>query len=581
MRYSRCRFTRFARTALAGGVLMLPPAAADAGGLNFVEAFDAYSVPSLDSPNAVAVSPDGAYVFVAADESRGSLVIWDRNPITCELTAPGAWHDGQFGVDNMKEPTAVAGSPDGLCLYATSSNDDSIVIFGGAGFVGFRKDGQGGVDGLRGARALALSGDDRHVYVAGYLDDAIAVFERSGCDLVFVAAEPTIARPEAIALSPDGAYLYVAGSDPPMVAVHGRDAMTGALTPPAAQPIDRLVAHVSAIAVHLDNVYIALADANAVVVYTRHTADGTLAWLETEHDGVGKGLGGASGIAVSPDGRYVYVSAADGLTTFARDGTDGRLRFLEFRDRFVDDDGLENALDRLQDVAVSPDGRCVYAVGGSYGSLAVAAVDACGNGTRGIDEQCDDHNAVSGDGCSDTCRIERCGPAPITGCRTTIRPGGASLTIRDLVDDTRDQLSFSWRGQATARADFGDPTTAASYVLCVYDGSGGAQPRSSRAAPAGGACGNKSCWKAASRSFRYQDKLLTPDGIKQVQLKEGLVDGAASIRFDGFGILLSPTTPLTLPVTVQVANIETNTCWEATFSSALVNTSTAFKGRSQ
>lgn len=72
-----------------------------------------------------------------------------------------------------------------------------------------------------------------------------------------------------------------------------------------------------------------------------------------------QGLAGARGVAVSPDGRNVYAVGAldDAISVFERDPVTGALDLLEVhRDGF---DGVEN-LRSPTDVAVSPDGRHVY-----------------------------------------------------------------------------------------------------------------------------------------------------------------------------------------------------------------------------
>jgi len=233
-------------------------------------------------------------------------------------------------------------------------------------------------------------------------------------------------------------------------------------------------------------------------------------------------------------------------------------------------------------VAVSPDGAHLYVAAQGKSAVAVFAVDKCGNGSIGTDEQCDDGNIIDGDGCSSTCRLELCGPVPISGCRSPMTAGKAHLALKDDADDARDRIVWQWsKGQATTIGEFGDPLTTASYAICIYDSSSMPQPVVSLVAPRGGACAGKPCWEAPNHGFKYADKLLTPDGVKLIRLKDGLVDGRAKIKFAGVGInLLLPALPLATPVTVQVKNTDTGVCWDAVYSTAVVNNGLAFSARS-
>jgi hypothetical protein len=188
---------------------------------------------------------------------------------------------------------------------------------------------------------------------------------------------------------------------------------------------------------------------------------------------------------------------------------------------------------------------------------------------------------MDGDGCSSTCRLELCGPAPSGGCRSATPFGGAQLQIKDQTANAKDQVKWKWGGQATTIVEYGNPVTTASYVICIYDSSANPQPLSSRAAPFGGTCSGKPCWTTKPTSAQYADKLLTPDGVKKVKLKEGLVDGKPKIQVQGAGIYIEPPTlPLTLPVTVQVKNTQTGVCWDAVYSTAGKNDTAQFKAKS-
>lgn len=80
-------------------------------------------------------------------------------------------------------------------------------------------------------------------------------------------------------------------------------------------------------------------------------------------------------VAVSPDGRHVYAVGDwdDGLAVFSRDGTTGRLTFVEVQKEGIGGvDGLEGAVA----VEVSPDNRHVYVAGSLEDSVAVFSRDS-------------------------------------------------------------------------------------------------------------------------------------------------------------------------------------------------------------
>src|SRR5262249_14720731 len=159
----------------------------------------------------------------------------------------------------------------------------------------------------------------------------------------------------------------------------------------------------------------------------------------------------------------------------------------------------------------------------------------CGDGVvqTQCNEQCDDGNTTSGDGCSSTCQAQAvlgCPFTPLSGCRLRFMPGRSSIAIRD--QERIGGLQFLWRwkrGTATDVAEFGDPLTTTSYQLCVYD-----QDRllTGSTAPAGGTCGvfnPKPCWRRrGSNGFKYRDpwSSILPGGIRGITLKAGRDDKA-------------------------------------------------------
>jgi hypothetical protein len=160
-----------------------------------------------------------------------------------------------------------------------------------------------------------------------------------------------------------------------------------------------------------------------------------------------------------------------------------------------------------------------------------------------------------------------CPALPIAGCRTPTVGQKASLRIKDSPLDAKDQLQWKWsQGSATTKAEFGTPLTTTAYQFCLYD-DGGLQLSAS--APAAGTCakGNP-CWREKPKGFQYEDNDLTPEGIAQLTLGEGL-DGKAKIQLKGKGALLQMPTNLAAlnsTVTAQLVNRGSGTCWQAVYS---------------
>jgi cysteine-rich repeat protein len=216
-------------------------------------------------------------------------------------------------------------------------------------------------------------------------------------------------------------------------------------------------------------------------------------------------------------------------------------------------------------------------------------VTACGNRVVTAGEQCDDGNLAGGDCCSAACQLEANGApcddsdpcttvdacsagactgaeVPASGCK---RAGGAaSFDIRDRGPDVeKNSVAWKWqKGAATNPGDLGDPIGGTTgYVLCVYDTQAGVSHTALRARmPAGGLCKGRPCWRPLGTSgLRYDDRDLTPDGVKSVKIKTGPA-GKASIGLKAKGDRLTlPDLPLVQDpsVTVQLRN-DAGACWE-------------------
>lgn len=575
-------------TRLGGALLMLAVASpARAGGLTHLTHLQdgGGGIDGLAGALALAVTPDGAHVYVAGADDD-AIAIFARDAGTGGLSFVGVARDGSDGVADLRVPDALAVSPDGAHVYVTSREANALVVFartpatGALAFVQSVRDGVGGVDGIDRASGVAVSADGSHVYATGEHDDAVATFARNAASgtLAFVGVRRDgvggvagIGRPSAVTVSADGASVYVAGGAADGVGVFARDASTGILTFLEAKRYGEETHGVdrpNSLVVTSDgrSLYVAGHDDDGVAAFARDPADGRLTFVEIEKDhGFLGGLAGAFAVAATPDGRYVFAAGENDHTvsTLRRDPTTSALAFVEAaRDGRLGVDGLR----RASAVAVSPDGAHLYALGHDDDAIVVFAVDRCGNAVRGADEECDDGNLAAGDGCSDACRLELCAPSPMTGCRRPTTAGAARLLVTRNAVAARDALAWHWtKGAATTRAELGDPTGATSYVLCVYDASGAPQPRAASAAPGGGDCAGTACWQPTPPGFLYRDRLATPDGLTRVRLAAGAVDGTAKIVVEGHGAALAtPTLPLTAPVVVQLTDTDTGVCWEAT-----------------
>jgi 6-phosphogluconolactonase (cycloisomerase 2 family) len=379
----------------------------DDGFLTFIEAEGLGLLEGLYGASSVAVSPDGAHVYATGQYDDG-IVAFSRNGVNGALTYLFNLKDSQVQglntIDGLDGADSVAISPDGAHVYVAGFNDNGVAVFarnavtGDLTFLAVYKDTVGGSpDGLLGAASLVVSPDGAHVYVAGSSDDAIAVFARDHNPisptfgkLTYVEAKfdgvggvDGLDGAQWVRLSPNGAHLYVASGVDKAVAVFSRNAGTGALTfvQAAKDGIGGVngLDGASSVAVSPDgaNVYATGATENALVTFNRNGATGAITFVSMLADGVAgvEGLAGATAVTPSFDARYVYVAGFfdDALAVFHRDVLTGALSFLEVeKDGFGGVDGLA----RVTNIAVSPDDQHVYATGQNDDAVAVFMRDA-------------------------------------------------------------------------------------------------------------------------------------------------------------------------------------------------------------
>lgn len=374
---------------------------------------------SLDGATAVAVSPDGAHVYVASDggldEVGDAVTRMDRDAQTGSLTfgqcftqdaaVPANCTLNQVG---LAVPSDVALSPNGQTLYVTTAVGNAIVWFtrntsSGAltrsGCIAQVAAGDCSLSpfgGLGEPSAVAVSPDGTGVYVTSVLSNSVAHFSRatngalmpvacfsSGAtgNTCAVSNLASLASANDVTVSPDGASVYVTGTVDPQpgtdaLTAFTRDSTTGALayqgcfTADAGCGTNQTVGLLqmqgpSGVAVSPDgkSVYVAAILSSAVQSFTR-AANGALSAqgcvILTTGCGAGKGngfgLAAANGVEVSGDGRSVYVSASDPAAPGAL--------------------GAVSRLDR------APDGSLSYI--GCFTSLAAGGCGVTGNDRAGL-----------------------------------------------------------------------------------------------------------------------------------------------------------------------------------------------------
>ena len=272
----------------------------------------------LGGANSVAVSPDGAHLYVGSFVgdvisvfSRGADGSLTQTSCISQ-TGEGGCSDGR----SLQQVFTVATSPDGRNVYATAWGSDTLVVFGRDSTTGTltqlpevagcisQTGAEGCTDGsgLDATHDVKVSPDAKHVYVASNESDAITIYSRATSgELSFkscmshLGAEGCVPAAgidgvQGLDISADGTSVHTASVASSAVASFGRNAKTGALK----------------------------------------QFEGTAGCVsETGTEGAcqdGRGLLAAAWVALSPDGKLSYVAgaASDAVTSYIRTTTRGR-----------------------------------------------------------------------------------------------------------------------------------------------------------------------------------------------------------------------------------------------------------------
>ncbi len=301
-----------------------------------------------------------------------------------ETGSGGACADGHdlLGVSDL------VASADGRYLYAAAPGSDAVVVFARDAGTGALTEiscvSETGSDGrcldgrkLESVRRLAISPDGLHVYAASSVpasgedfEDAVAVLVRDptsgrlspvsgaagcvsegGADDGCTQAVP-IKDPSGLVVSPDGRNVYVVSLDSkpsPAGDQHGvaalaRDPRSGALSYVGyvdlcgtVKAVDAYCGNLVDVGISADGRHVYAATRIAVYPLSRQTGSGALALVPGSL--AGYHLYGLGSVAVSPDGRTVYAAAYDfdhgGVNVAARNPETGALALLPGTDGCV------------------------------------------------------------------------------------------------------------------------------------------------------------------------------------------------------------------------------------------------------
>ncbi len=499
----------------------------------------------------IAIAPGGSHLYVAGSVVD-AVVRLEREPTTGALVWRESFRDGVDGVEGLDGARAVAVSPDGAHVYVGAEDAAAVAIFardeadGSLTFVGVARDGEDGVTGLDGIQTLATSADGAFVYTGAHtltINDLIggllysytgtlAVFARDPISGLLTQVEtwteaeiPELAGLRSLLVSPDNASLWVSASrrspdneggeiDFGAVLSFGRDLPTGTLTWLGASgtvgargiaatadsahvylarvlactrflfcstgPVARYGPSETGLlgideepsgrtesaraisvppggtSVYLAGKYTQLGTGaittESVARYAREPVTGALT-LADDHELPRLLIGGAAAVAASNDCSHVYVTGSDdqAVNVFAVQPGTGVLDAVQSLQHGA---GGVEGIEDPRGIAISPDGNHAYVtsllkiVGGDAGSVAAFARDPVSGALAFVELQRDGHNGVDG----------------IAGARDVVLSAdGAFVYVAGIDDD-----AVAWFSR--------DETTGAlTWAGAAFDGVGGAE----------------------------------------------------------------------------------------------------------
>ncbi|WP_144036513.1 beta-propeller fold lactonase family protein, partial [Sphingobacterium psychroaquaticum] len=353
----------------------------------------------LSGVSDIAVSADGKFVYSAA-YSNSAVVCFNRDVYTGKLTYSSIIRNGIGGITGIVSAFSIAASSDNKSIYVASPSGNITafsrdVTSGALSFVNTVRAGIGNAMTIGGFVSVYVSPDGKWVYgIGGQTSLGIAVFSRNPDTgaITFIQQQvhaangnelnqdysPTSSPIKNIATSKDGQFLYVTATISNTVSVYSIHQTTGFLTlvkvyKDGASGVDGIMG-ASSLLLSPDGkfLYVSGQKENAIAIFSVDQNTGMLTYVNKVANNVGgiTSLNGVRSLAVSPDGKYVYASAitSNAVTAFRRDASSGLLTLSTvLKDGEGGVDGLASASGMMMD----PLSRHLYVAGQGDAGIAV------------------------------------------------------------------------------------------------------------------------------------------------------------------------------------------------------------------
>ncbi len=283
----------------------------------------------------LAFAPDDQQVY-GVDGRQ--LACFQRNTMTGQLSVSQILEDDVGGVDGLGGARSVAISEDGASVYVAASDDDAVSVFdrdpwsGEMSFVEAYFSYTGGLTGMTQPASLAISPDGANVYVAGSfpVESCIVVFDRDLSDGTLTYSQSICSsyyRPWSLVVAPDGKHVYSAsnyGPDPGAVAVYARDPLNGQLTLVEIQ--EEGIGSVSGLygstdlALSPHGNFLFVSANGSLLVFSRDASTGRLTFLNADFnlEGGVTGMPAPHQIALSADGSILFYGSFESVAVFNR-----------------------------------------------------------------------------------------------------------------------------------------------------------------------------------------------------------------------------------------------------------------------